>query len=199
MTEQEEGEGFTFASVRTKRQLTTPMHWNEAFRVLMFVELRAHPEKSSQMIQYMININTAFKTYTFETVYMYDKDFRLSLAVGQMSSWASSNDALRAKMIVRPKLQFADFKPDPKPFQKYTNNEKKTETTRPTKTIQPSYNAGRADKDFIKCCRSFNKGACTYGDNCDFPHMCFHCYGKHRVSDCPEKKKSHGRGSTPTR
>ena len=54
--------------------------WEQAFRIYADVYSRAHPHRSSELIQYGHIINTISAQYIWENVYDYDKDFRLHMA-----------------------------------------------------------------------------------------------------------------------
>ena len=44
------------------------------------VYVRAYPNRASELVQYSHLIHTASQSYTWDNVYMYDKDFRLHSA-----------------------------------------------------------------------------------------------------------------------
>ena len=54
--------------------------WEQAFRVYSDIYMRAHPHRASELVQYSHIIHTAAQTYTWDNVYMYDKDFRLQFS-----------------------------------------------------------------------------------------------------------------------
>ena len=62
--------------------------WEQAFRVYSDVYMRAYPYRASELVQYSHLIHTASQSYTWENVYMYDKDFRLHLERHPSRSWA---------------------------------------------------------------------------------------------------------------
>ena len=131
--------------------------WEQAFRVFSDVFTRAHPERSSELVQYNHIIHTASLTYAWDNVYMYDKDFRLHMLRHPMRSWGlllQQAWALRLKDRVR-----------------YDHG--------PTTPVRAggSGNGGG--------CRRFNRGRCSYGFNCKFDHRCFYCNKTgHGVINC---------------
>ena len=62
--------------------------WEQAFRVFSDIYTRAHPGRSSELIQYNHTIYTASLTFIWDNVYLYDKDFRIHLAQNPSCSWA---------------------------------------------------------------------------------------------------------------
>ena len=54
--------------------------WEQAFHVFSDIYMRAHPTRSVELVQYNHIIHLASQSYTWDNVYMYDKDFRLHLA-----------------------------------------------------------------------------------------------------------------------
>ena len=62
-------------------------HWEQAFRVFSNIYTRFHPHRSSELIEYNHIIHTICQSYTWENVYMYDKDFRLHMSHHPQRSW----------------------------------------------------------------------------------------------------------------
>jgi len=182
-----DGENIKFKNVCEKRKLYGPAHWNEAFRVLTFIEVKAHPSKAAPMLQYAHNINVNFRSNTFESTYQYDQEFRRMIAAGKVVSWASSAEGARNVLVQKQREPFkakADWKRDDSHRRSGDGRPRDTQASndRPT--------GKRNEKKEEKTCKPFNLGTCSYGDACTFPHECYHCRGGHRVKDCPKKKKS---------
>ena len=62
--------------------------WDQAFRVFSNIYTRRFPGRASELIQYNHIIHTASLSYTWENVYLYDRDFRLHLSHFPNQSWA---------------------------------------------------------------------------------------------------------------
>ena len=60
--------------------ITSYGKWEQAFRVYMDVYVRAHPGRSSELIQYEHIISTIASQFVWENVYAYDKDFCIHMA-----------------------------------------------------------------------------------------------------------------------
>ena len=54
--------------------------WEQAFRLYSYIYTKFYPQRSSELIEYNHIIHTIAQIYTWENVYMYNKDFRLHLA-----------------------------------------------------------------------------------------------------------------------
>ena len=62
--------------------------WEKAFRVFSNIYTQCYPGRSSELIQYNHIIHTAALTYTWENVYLYDRDFRHHISRFPHRSWA---------------------------------------------------------------------------------------------------------------
>ena len=68
--------------------ITNFSKWEQAFEVFSNIYTRRYPHRSSELIQYNRVIHTAALTYTWENVYLYDRDFRHHIAAYPNRSWA---------------------------------------------------------------------------------------------------------------
>ena len=68
--------------------ITNFSRWEQAFRVFSNIYTRRYPERASELIQYNHIIHTAALSYTWENVYLHDRDFRLHLSRFPNRSWA---------------------------------------------------------------------------------------------------------------
>ena len=62
--------------------------WEQAFRVYSDIYMKAYPHRASELVQYCHLIHTASQSFTWENVYMYNKDFRLHMAKHTKRSWS---------------------------------------------------------------------------------------------------------------
>ena len=62
--------------------------WEQAFRIFSNIYSKAHPHRSSELLQYSHLIHTASLTYVWDNVYRYDVDFCLHMAMFPSRSWA---------------------------------------------------------------------------------------------------------------
>ena len=122
--------------------------WEQAFRVYSDIYTRAHPGRAAELIQYNHIINTAALTYSWENVYVYDCQFRVHMGRNPNRSWA----------IILQQAWTMYLKDRNK--QGYSSE-------------YGSRNDKRAKQRDI--CYRFNRGKCTYGNNCKFEHRCAIC------------------------
>ena len=139
--------------------------WEQAFWVFLDVYVRAHPHRASELVQYRYLIHTASQSFTWENVYMYDKDFRLHLAKYQKRSWAI---ILHQAWAVRLKDK----------IQVSSNS---------------SGHSGSVGNSRKEICKHFNRGECNSGSDCRYEHRCSYCfkYG-HSVINCRKLKAKRG-------
>ena len=131
--------------------ITNVHKWDQAFRVFSDIYCQAHPARSTELIYYSHVIHTAASGYIWDNVYSYDKDFRIHLAQNPRRSWAIILQQAWS-MRLRDRLRY------------HEQNEP---------TGGGSSDKGKVNpKDF--CCR-FNKGRCTFGLKCRYPHRCSYC------------------------
>ena len=79
---------FVPATDQDTNSITNFSRWEQAFRVFSNIYTRRYPERSAELIQYNHIIHTAALTFTWENVYLYDRDFRLHLARYPRRSWS---------------------------------------------------------------------------------------------------------------
>ena len=129
--------------------------WEQAFRVYSNIYMKFHPERGSELIQYSHIIHTAVLTYSWDNVYLYDKEFRLHMARFPERSWAI---ILHQAWTMRLKdcNSYSSGKNSSNNNAYHGHDNKR----------------GRAHK----ICRKFNRGCCTYGSSCKFEHQCSYCF-----------------------
>ena len=62
--------------------------WEQAFRVFSEIYMKAHPYRSSELVQYNHLIHMASQCYIWDNVYLYDKDFRIHMSKHPNRSWS---------------------------------------------------------------------------------------------------------------
>ena len=67
--------------------ITSYYKWEQAFRVFSKIYTKFHPHRASELIQYSNDIHTASLSFTWDNVYMYDKEFRIHMGNHPMRSW----------------------------------------------------------------------------------------------------------------
>ena len=122
--------------------------WEQAFRVFSKIYTRRFPSRASELIQYNQVIYTAALSFTWENVYLYDRDFRLHLSRFPNRLWSV---ILQQAWTMRLK-----------------DHNQGTQGS-----SSKGGRGGKSRKDNI--CWRYNSGHCTYGGSCKFEHRCAIC------------------------
>ena len=62
--------------------------WETAFRVFSNVYTTQYPNRAAELLQYSHVIHTASLTYTWDNVYMYDKEFCFHISKHPQRNWS---------------------------------------------------------------------------------------------------------------
>ena len=151
-----------FAPVQDREcGITNVRRWEQAFRIYAAIYTERHPERASEIWQYIYVITTAASTYNWENVAMYDFTFRKLMATKLWRSWAKTytqgwNIALKEPLNRNMAAHITQSK---------SNNNTGT------------HNVKTKDwKD--ECCWRYNKNRCTRSTtDCHFDHRCTYCGG----------------------
>ena len=164
--------------------ITSYVKWDQAFRVYLDVYTSKFPERTSELIQYSHIIQTTSYNYSWENVYLYDREFRRHMKRHLERSWG---------VILQ---------------QAWTMFLKNHLSTTPTHNRYGGNgtqgNQGAEHKSGVskRLCFTFNRGECTYGTKCKFDHRCGFCgkYGhgnyncRKAQSSSNNSSKNNGRG-----
>ena len=144
-------------------EITSFARWEQAFRVYSNIYTLRHPDRASELIQYNHLINTAALTFSWENVYLYDRDFRRHMSRHPQRSWAV---ILQQAWTIRLKDRHKSSSFAASGASSDSGSHKKK--------------SGRRE-----ICFRFNRGKCSYGDRCKFEHKCGICnrYG-HGAHNC---------------
>ena len=140
--------------------MTNFSRWEQAFRVFSNIYMCKYPDRSSELIQYNHVTHTAALLYTWDNVYLYDRDFRFHLSRYPNRSWAV---ILQQAWTMRLKDR-----------NKHDNGNQDSQGKGQGKF------KGRKD-----VCWQYNTGHCLYETRCKFEHRCAICnkYG-HGAHNC---------------
>ena len=137
--------------------------WEQAFHIYSNIYTKAHPHRSSELIQYNHIIHTISLTYVWENVYNYDKEFRLHLSRYPGRSWSVILQQAWS-MRLKDRLTFTKGESNhgnyaASGFNSHGNNN----------------GNGNSKAKNNEPCRRFNKGKCKFGANCRYEHRCSYC------------------------
>ena len=154
--------GHTYCGPPSESTLITNFHrWEQAFRVFY---IKAHPDKAAELVEYNHVIHTISQTFTWDNVYLYDRDFRIHMSKNPTRSWTvilQHSWSLRLK----DRLHQNDGSQGSHQYGGQNFNQS-------SGTNQGGQNRGRLREP----CRKFNKGRCPHGTTRKFEHHCSYCY-----------------------
>ena len=78
---------FSPVSDRDSTSITNFACWEQAFQIYSNMLTRAYPNKSSELIQYNHIIYTASISFSWDNVYLYDKEFCMHISKFPQRSW----------------------------------------------------------------------------------------------------------------
>lgn len=129
--------------------------WMTAFSAYSRIYTRAHPERGPETHQYILDIQEATTTYTWDSIYAYDKIFRMYMEKKPLHDWGT-------------------------PYTKYWNKVLRRKDHDATGPRTAGYRGQRQNR---KVCWKYNKfGKCDRGRECEFEHKCAFCgrFGHHK-------------------
>ena len=154
----ENGQSFwvPFSDRQNQNVINSYPKWELAFRVYTDIFTRKFPMKAPELLQYTHVIHTIAQTYSWESVYRYDRDFREHMAHHPLRSWG---------IILQPAWNLR------------LNSGARSSSLASASTYDNSNsnNLQRRDRSKRDVCWRYNRGRCTYGSNCKFDHRCAIC------------------------
>lgn len=165
---------FVPASDRNIPSINNFRQWERAFRIYAGIYSRANPHRSSEIFQYINNIQAAANVYIWENVATYDRVFRRLMHDFPQRNWGL---IYQQAWTLELKVQIGQVMG---PTRRNSNHYLWASNRTPKET-----------------CRRFNNtGKCSYGQACKFDHRCNYC-GKfgHGESKCHKKNNAKGGAS----
>ena len=145
-------DGRTFwAPVQVTSNINNFTKWEQAFRVFANIYTKVNPHRSSELIEYNHIINMASLSFTWDNVYMYDKEFHLHMARNPQRSWAIILQQAWS-MRLKDRLHRSDGNAG------YT----------------PGGHSNRGKSG--EPCHCLNRGHCNFGSNCRYDQRCSYCF-----------------------
>lgn len=146
------------------KDITGYTQWEVAFKVFMGIFVKKWPERANKLLEYSHVIHTASLTYPWESVFNYDIAMREIMTDCPTRLWGSICQHTWALELGEP------------------SNKISAQASPKVNKISPK--VGR------KVCWKFNKGRCTFGENCEFDHHCAVCGGRnHGRHNCYRRNK----------
>lgn len=156
-------EGSTFfvpAGDREVKEINGYKTWEVAFKIFMGIFNQFWPDRMHELLQYSHVIQTASLGHPWESVFNYDIAFREIMTEQPNTHWGMISQQTWT-------LQFGE---------NYKGGS--------LSGINPGGSTtAKAQNQNRKPCWRFNKGRCTFGDQCEYDHRCSHCgkrgHGRH--------------------
>ena len=82
------GASFWVPAGDRETKITNVRKWDQAFQIFSAIYYKAHPERASEIWQYIYVIHMAAGTYAWENVAYYDFTFRQLMSERPNRSWA---------------------------------------------------------------------------------------------------------------
>ena len=167
-----------------EQKINSIRKWEQAFRVYAAVYTEAHPDRSSEIWQYINNINVAAASYQWENVAYYDYVFRQLMSEKPWRSWGKTY-AQGWNLALRSVINSGG-----KPHQSFAG-EHNSYSQGASSSNSSSSNSWKDD-----CCWKFNKNNCEKTNlECRYHHRCTFCAGwGHGKFNCRKRNNGGGRG-----
>ena len=144
--------------------ISSYIKWEVAFKVFAKIYTKYHPHHASELIQYSHDIHAASLTFTWDNVYLYDKEFRLHLARHPMRSWGVILQHawnLKLKDRIGSNNIMQHFDKNRNNNQNFFNDNRTGDWMNKAKILEP--------------CHRYNRGKCNFGNSCKYEHRCSYC------------------------
>ena len=135
-------------SDRDNLSINTYNRWEQAFRIYSNIITSKFPGKATELLQYNHTIHMASTSYSWDNVYLYDKEFRYHISRHPYHSWSVILQQAWT-MLLKDRI-------------KYDNNYQRN----------GQRSSGKGYGGNKEICKHFNRGKCTFGLSCRYDHRC---------------------------
>lgn len=162
--------GFEVAHSK-KKPVTDIITWVQCFSRYTAAMAQSFPDCTPGFMSHMITVLKAYTEVEEPAWWEYDEAFREKMASTGNRSWKGMDVSLYQELCgSRPRRKVPMSSTDSKATGKATLGKRTGDGKR-----KPHM------------CWLFNKGECSYGARCKFPHLCELCQGSHPKRHCPSK------------
>ena len=130
--------------------------WEQAFSIYVNIYMKTNAHHSSELIEYNQIIHTASLNFTWENVYLYDKDFRLHMSRNLARNWGIILQQAWS-LRLRDHVSLSNGST--------SNHHNNLFSQSPSKFKEKVHEP----------CRRYNKGRCSFGSSCKYDHRCSYC------------------------
>ena len=144
--------------------------WTSAFMIYASIMLEKLSSKGLELIKYMQTVRMAATRGHAEGWIQYNEQYRLCKAHSPSSSWDVVDMELWMLLVSTLKTTHTFDSGFPKQQYQGSNNRQDNRSL--------EFNC----RGIV--CKLFNKGFCSFGKKCKFPHKCSKCNGNHPLTSC---------------
>ncbi len=154
------------------REVPDVSWWGTCFTLYERARVEAKPELAKQLAAYREAIVETARRHRWEHVARYDRCFRLAAAGKPDVEWDRMDAALLVREIASPSA---------------ASNRAMGFGGRGS--LQSAGASQKRERKQHGACFRFNRqnGACTFGHQCRFAHICSTCGGEHPATQCPSR------------
>lgn len=196
----------------TRKMIPDLATWLQCFAVYMAVITNKEPDRTNNLLAYMVTIAKASTKYSWPSWVVYDQNFRQEAADNGLKDWAKVDPSIYTQCFTNAAVsdekwckncQSIDHGSNTCPLQIYqsstgggTSNGSGLSRKRPNpdQNYQPTKKRP-PPHSLPQTCRLYNRfhGDCKFGDLCTYQHKCEICnkHG-HPRSRCTDQQKTKG-------
>lgn len=149
-----------------KQGINSIKKWLVAINIYATAYVKKNPHRAAEIFQYIFDIQEAANTYTWESIYIYDRVIRKLMERIPNRCWNTQYGKYWNKLL----------KTKSQGLNQFGGTSRRSDGSRPKREI----------------CWKFNKGKCTRGDSCFRDHKCSFCgkfgHGEHVCRAKRDKK-----------
>ena len=168
-----------YVPINETSNITNYTKWEQAFRVYCNIYTKAHPQRSSELIEYHHIIHTISQQFVWEHVYLYDKDFRIHMSPNPNRNWGVILQQAWS-LHLRDRNSYGNHNHSNSSYGGSPNNLSSNSDNSSHKRNEP--------------CRRYNRGKCSAGAGRRYDHRCSYCFKiGHSILTCRKLKADQDR------
>ena len=186
--------------------------WTQCFALYMAIITTKEPDRTNNLLAYMVTIAKASIKYSWPSWVVYDQNFRQEAADNGLKDWAKVDPSIYTQCFTNAAIseerwckncQSIDHNSGSCPLQRYRSEPGSSPSNgagpsrkRPSSDQNPQPTKKRPPPHSLpQTCRLYNRfnGDCKFGDLCTYQHKCESCgkYG-HPRRRCGDQQKPKG-------
>ena len=208
-----EGGSFALVKKDKGKAIKTLSDWLMSFSIFFEAHINFFPHQTQALMKYQNSIIRFSSQYSFSRVYAYDRNFRSRISLDPTAAWDLIDENLFNQYLRGapgpssyscyscgsnshaykdcPQVTVSSA-PSTSSSSHTTTRASSHTSTRPSPLLQnPTQNHASTNSDNSGhrpahgVCYNFNNNpVCSRGNSCPFAHICWHCGGDHKGSNC---------------